>query len=336
MTNFDLKNTFDVIIIGAGPIGLACGIEAQKAGFDYVIIDKACLVNSIYNYPVNMVFFSDSTKLEIGKIPFTSSNPKPTRAEALEYYRRVSVYYGLNIRLFEEVEKVDSINDKYSLRSNKASYVAKNIIVATGFYDTPIALNIPGEELNKVTHYYRDPHYYTMQNVVVIGASNSSVDSALETYRKGAHVTMVVREPEIGEHVKYWVRPDILNRIKDGSITAWFNSELTEIRPGEVDIKTPQGLVTIPNDFVLAMTGYQPNFELLDEIGINFSTDKKLLPDYNENSMETNQRGVYMAGVVCGGMDTHQFAIENSREHGGKIIKDILEKMKIINRVMEN
>lgn len=175
-----------------------------------------------------------------------------------------------------------------------------------------------------------------MQNVVVIGASNSSVDSALETYRKGAHVTMVVREPEIGEHVKYWVRPDILNRIKDGSITAWFNSEITAIRLTEVDIKTPQGMLTIPNDFVLAMTGYQPNFELLDEIGIKCSTDKKLLPAFDENTMETNQKGVYMAGVVCGGMDTHQFAIENSREHGGKIIKDILEKVNTANRVLEN
>ncbi|MDF3076561.1 MAG: hypothetical protein K0S09_450 [Sphingobacteriaceae bacterium] len=319
-----MQENFDVLIIGGGPIGLACGIAAQKAGLSYVIIEKGCLVNSLYNYPQTMTFFSTSEKLEIGGIPFVSNNPKPVRAEALEYYRRVAGYYKLRTKLFETVEEVKKSGGRFEVKTSKALYEAKNIIIATGFYDIPKLMDIPGEDLPKVSHYYKDPHYYAMQNVVVVGSSNSSVDAALETYRKGANVTMVIRGSEIGQRVKYWVRPDILNRIAEGSIKAYFNSELIAIREHEVDIRTPKGSITIPNDFVLALTGYQPNFDLLRKFGLNLSEDEKLYPAHNPETMETNQKGIYLAGVVCGGMDTHIWFIENSREHPGRIITHMI------------
>jgi len=317
----------DIFIIGAGPIGLACGLAAQKAGLSFVIVDKGCLVNSLYNYPSTMTFFSTSEKLEIGGIPFVSNNVKPTRAEALEYYRRVAFSNHLPINLFEEVTQVAGEDGKYTITTAKTTYRAKQIIIATGFYDIAVKLNIPGEDLPKVKHYYKDPHYYAMQNVLVVGASNSAVDVALETYRKGAEVTMVVRASEISSRVKYWVRPDIINRIQEGSIKAYFNSSLIAIREQEVDIKTPEGTITIANDFVLAMTGYKPNFDFLRKIGIHLSVDEKLLPQYNADTMETtNLPGVYLAGVVCGGMDTHLWFIENSRVHADMIINDIVKK----------
>jgi len=318
---------YDVFIIGGGPIGLACGIAAKKANFNYVIVEKGCLVNSLYNYPVNMTFFSTSERLEIGGVPFMSLNPKPYRPEALEYYRRVAKDYDLNIRLFEKVNKVERLtNDSFHVSTEKKIYEAQHIIVATGFYDVPKMLDIPGEELSKTKHYYRDPFYYPFQKVLVIGASNSAVDAALETWRKGAEVTMVVREPEIGKRVKYWVRPDIENRIKEGSIKAYFNSNVTEIRCSEVDIETPGGLITIENDFVLAMTGYQPDFNLLRHLGIILSDDEKQCPVYNVETMETNQPGIFLAGVVCGGFETHKLFIENSREHADKIIAAIADR----------
>nr|WP_068887026.1 YpdA family putative bacillithiol disulfide reductase [Pedobacter panaciterrae] len=313
----------DILIIGAGPIGIACGIEAKKAGLSYVIIEKGCLVNSLYNYPQNMTFFSTSEKLEIGGVPFVSNNPKPTRAEALEYYRRVALKFQLNTKLFESVEEVTKQDVGFIVNTSKSSYLTKNIIVSTGFYDLPNKINIPGEDLPKVAHYYKDPHYYAMQNVVVIGASNSSVDAALETYRKGANVTMVIRSESINKRVKYWVRPDVINRIEEGSIKAYFNSELVSIAKDTVDIRTTEGLVTIPNDFVLALTGYQPDFDLLRKFGIKLSEDVKCSPEHNSETMETNEKGIYLAGVVCGGMDTHLWFIENSRDHAIKIIKDI-------------
>jgi thioredoxin reductase (NADPH) len=317
----------DIFIIGAGPIGLACGLAAQKAGLSFVIVDKGCLVNSLYNYPSTMTFFSTSEKLEIGGIPFVSNNVKPTRAEALEYYRRVAFSNHLPIKLFEEVTQVSGEDGAYTIITAKASYRVKHIIIATGFYDIAVKLNIPGEDLPKVKHYYKDPHYYAMQKVLVVGASNSAVDVALETYRKGAEVTMVVRAAEISSRVKYWVRPDIINRIKEGSIKAYFNSSLKAIRENEVDIATPEGIVTIANDFVLAMTGYKPNFDFLKKIGIHLSVDEKLLPQYHAETMETtNLPGVYLAGVVCGGMDTHLWFIENSRVHADMIIGDIVKK----------
>lgn len=319
----------DILVIGAGPIGLTCGIEAQKAGLSYVILDKGALVNSLYNYPVTMTFFSTSEKLEIGGVPFISDNPKPRRNEALEYYRRVALKFNLNVRLFEEVLQVQKEGEQFMVETTKQTYTARNVIISTGFYDLPALMDIPGEDLPHVTHYYKDPHYYAMQKVVVVGASNSSVDAALETYRKGAEVTMVVRGPEIGRRVKYWVKPDIENRIKEGSIKAYFNANLLEIREGEVDIQTPEGKVTLANDFVLALTGYQPDFDLLRKFGVQLSEDGKLYPTYNKETMETNQPGLYLAGVIVGGMDTHLWFIENSRDHAEKIVRHILELGKI-------
>jgi thioredoxin reductase (NADPH) len=334
----DLSN-HTIIIIGGGPIGLACGLEAQKAGLDYLILEKGSLVNSLYNYPVNMTFFSTSERLEIGGVPFVSNNAKPTRPEALEYYRRVAVSHQLKIHLFEEVMSVGSLQSavdskqSYTVVTNKKTYSAEYIIIATGFYDIPYLLNVPGEDLPKVTHYYKEPHQYAFQKVLVVGAMNSGVDAALETWRKGAEVTMVVRGPEIGERVKYWVRPDILNRIKEGSVRAYFNSTIKAIRANEVDIQTPEGLITIPNDWVIAMTGYQPNLDFLRKIGISLSNDEVMCPTVDEESHETNVPNVFLAGVICGGMNTHRLFIENSRVHAEKIVEAIKNrKSKVENR----
>lgn len=316
----------DLIIIGGGPIGLACGLEAKKHGLNYVILEKGCLVNSLYRYPANMTFFSTSDRLEIGGVPFVSNNAKPTRPEALEYYRRVAFSYKLNIRLFEQVEAIERENG-YSVRTPKGTYHAPRVIIATGFYDIPNLLNIPGEDLPKVTHYYQEPHFYAGMKVIVVGANNSSVDAALETYRKGADVTMVIREGEIGRRVKYWVKPDIENRIAEGSIRACFHSHLAAVRETEADIRTPDGLITIPNDFVVAATGYQPNFSFLEQAGITLSEDEKRYPTYDPDTQETNLPGLYLAGVVCGGMDTHVWFIENSRIHAEKIIGHILSQI---------
>ncbi|HEX2629918.1 MAG TPA: YpdA family putative bacillithiol disulfide reductase [Chitinophagaceae bacterium] len=329
-----------IIIIGGGPIGLACALEAQKAGLDYLVLEKGSLVNSIYNYPVNMTFFSTSERLEIGAVPFVSNNAKPVRAEALEYYRRVADSYKLKVNLFEKVESVKKqpavgssqspvgrqLAARYIIKTSKGLYTSDYVIIATGFYDIPYLLNIPGENLSKVTHYYKDPHYYAFQKVLVVGANNSAVDAALETWRKGAEVTMVIRGENIGERVKYWVRPDIVNRIKEGSIRAYFNSTVKEIREHEVDIITPEGPLTINNDWVIAMTGYQPNLEFLHAIGINLSDDDVRKPFYEETTYETNVPNVFLAGVICGGMNTHRLFIENSREHAEKIIDTIKQR----------
>ncbi len=315
---------FEIIIIGAGPIGIACALEAKKQGLSYLILEKGCLVNSLYHYPTNMSFFSTSEKLELDNIPFISTNPKPHKAEALEYYRRIVTSKELNIHLFEKVESVKTLDDgSHQIKSEKTTYTASNVIVATGFYDIPNYLNITGEDLPKVAHYYNDPHYYATQNTIVVGASNSAVDAALEIYRKGGKVTMVVREEKIGERVKYWVRPDIINRIEEGSIKAYFSSELTEITETTAIIKTKQGIEEIDNDFVLLLTGYRPNFEFLKNIGIDLSNDGKKIPHYNEETMETNVSGIYLAGVICGGMETHKWFVENSRVHAKLILDDI-------------
>ncbi|QHS60359.1 YpdA family putative bacillithiol disulfide reductase [Chitinophaga agri] len=317
---------YDILIVGAGPIGIACGLAAQKAGLSYVIAEKGCLTNSLYNYPLYMTFFSTSEKLEIGGIPFVSISAKPVRPEALEYYRRVTISNGLNVRLFEPVDAIRREGELYHITTDKTTYQARHVIIATGFYDIPNMLHIPGEHLAKVNHYYKDPHFYAAQKVVVIGANNSSVDAALETYRKGADVTMVIREEGIGKRVKYWVKPDIENRIREGSIKAYFHSHVKAVRENEVDILTPDGLVTIENDFVLALTGYQPNFSFLEKAGVTLSRDAKKYPTYNPDTMETNMPGIYLAGVVCGGMDTHVWFIENSRDHADKIIAHIAGK----------
>ncbi|MCR9065243.1 MAG: YpdA family putative bacillithiol disulfide reductase [Cytophagales bacterium] len=321
-----MNTKFDIIIIGGGPIGLACGIEAKKAGLTYLILEKGALVNSLYNYPVNMTFFSTSERLEIGDVPFMSINPKPTRAEALEYYRRVATKWELTIRLFEKVNGAKAIEGGYEINTSKGQYKAKNVIVSTGFYDIPNLMKVPGEELPKVTHYYKDPNFYAFQKVLVVGASNSAVDAAMETWRKGAEVTMVVREESIGPRVKYWVKPDVENRIKEGSIKAFFNSTVKEITPSTVVINTPDGPQTVENDWVIAMTGYQPNLPFLKELGISLSKDEIMKPKYDEESMETNLPNVYLAGVVCGGMNTHSLFIENSRVHAEQIIASILKK----------
>jgi thioredoxin reductase (NADPH) len=314
----------DVIIIGGGPIGLACALEAKRKNLQYLILEKGTLVNSLYNYPDNMTFFSTSEKLEIGGVPFVSNNIKPTRNESLEYYRRVTVANELKLHLFEEVKTLNKENGYFNVQTTRANYTARNIIISTGFYDLPYLLNVPGEELPKVTHYYKDPHFYAFQKVLVIGASNSAVDAALETFRKGAEVTMVVREKEIGERVKYWVRPDIINRINEGSIKAFFNSSVAAIHEKTVDINTPDGLITIDNDWVIAMTGYQPNLSFLRNVGIELSDDTVKKPTYNADTHETNINGIYLAGVICGGMNTHSLFIENSREHAVKIIDNIV------------
>ncbi|NGM72999.1 YpdA family putative bacillithiol disulfide reductase [Sphingobacterium sp. SGL-16] len=320
------NSIYDVIIIGAGPIGIACGIAAKNNNLSHLIIEKGCLVNSLYNYPINMTFFSSSERLEIEEIPFVTTNPKPKRAEALEYYRRVHDKYKLNTCLFEEVLACNKNEGVFEIKTSKAQYIAKHVIVATGFYDIPMYLNIPGENLPKVSHYYKDPHYYAGMNVVVVGASNSSIDAALETYRKGAKVTLVVRGTDISHRVKYWVRPDILNRISEGSIDVYFESNLSAIRQNEVVISTPKGDVTIPNDFVLALTGYRPNFELLRKFSINVPDEECMIPEHNPETMETNIEGLYLAGVVCGGLNTHLWFIENSRIHAKMIMDSILSK----------
>jgi thioredoxin reductase (NADPH) len=313
---------YDVLIIGAGPIGMACAIEAGKQGLKYVIVEKGALVNSLYNYPVFMTFFSTSQRLEIGGVPFVSINPKPNRNEAVEYYRRVAEKFSLNIHLFETVNRVtQQVDSSFVVNTSKRDYKAKYVIVSTGFYDVPVLMNIPGEELPKVTHYYKDPHLYAFQNVVVVGANNSGIDAALETYRKGANVTLVIRGGEIGSYVKYWVRPDIENRIKEGSIKAYFHSELTSIEPDTVHIRTPEGEVVLKNDFVIAMTGYTPDFKLLKNLGLELSDAQ--CPAYNPETMETNLKGLYLAGVVCGGPDTHKWYIENSRVHAEQIFGHI-------------
>jgi thioredoxin reductase (NADPH) len=315
----------DILIIGCGPIGIACGLQAQKAGLSFLIVEKGCLVNSLYNYPSTMTFFSTSEKLEIGGIPFVTISNKPTRSEALEYYRRVATSNHLPVNLFEKVTGLTKQDDIFTITTSKTTYQAKKVILSTGFYDIAVTLDIPGEGLPKVKHYYKDPHYYAMQKVVVVGSSNSAIDVALETYRKGADVTLVIRGEEVSSRVKYWVRPDIINRIKEGSIRVYFNSNLKAIREHEVDIETPEGTVTIPNDFVMAMTGYRPNFEFLKKLGINLTEDK-FIPHYNPETMETNLPGLYLAGVVCGGLDTHLWFIENSRVHAEMILEDIVAK----------
>ena len=317
----------DLIIIGAGPIGLACGIEAQKSGLSYLIFDKGALVNSLYNYPLNMTFFSTSDRLEIGEVPFISNNPKPTRAESLEYYRRVTSHWKLQLKLYEGINTIEKDADGFSIVTTKGNYKTKNLVLATGFYDRPFLLNVPGESLSKVLHYYKEPHPFFGMNLVIVGSANSAVDAALETYRKGAKsVTMIIREPKIGDNVKYWARPDIVNRIEEGSIKAHFDSSITEIKPDKVRFKTPKGDQSIDNDFVLAMTGYQPNFELLESLGVEFHEDAFRTPVYDSTSMQSNAEGVYLAGVVCGGLKTNKWFIENSRDHAHLIVKAISEK----------
>lgn len=312
-----------VIIIGAGPIGLATAIALKEKGISTKIIERGCVVNSIFNYPKDMTFFSTSERLEIGGVPFISHGDKPTRREALEYYRRTAESHDLDIHVYEEVQSVDGNDGNFTVVTDQASYKADKVVVATGFYDIAKKMGIPGEELDKVTHYYDEAHPYAWQDVLVIGGGNSAVDAALETYRTNANVTLAVRKSHIKETVKYWVKPDIENRIKNNEITAYFNTEVKEIKQKEVVLETPEGEITIPNDFVLAMTGYKPNFKLMTKFGIELTEDDKKMPVFDENTLETNRKGVYVAGVVCGGMDTSSLFIENTRVHANHIANHI-------------
>lgn len=317
----------DLIIIGGGPTGLNCAIAARKAGMDYLIIEKGVLVNSIFNFPANMTFFSTSQKLEIGDIPFISHSDKPTRREALEYYRRIVESYNLRINYREKVNTVAKKEDgHFVVVTDKETYKCKNVIATTGYYDLARMLNIPGEKLPKVKHYYDEAHPYIGQKVVVVGGANSGCDVALETWQKGAEVTMVIREPELYQKVKYWILPNIENRIKEGSIKAYFNSNLTKIEEDKVYISTPEGEVILENDYVLAMTGYMPDYNFLESLGIDFNDDENRTPKFNDETLESTIQGLYLAGVILGGLHTSKLFIENTREHGDIIINDILSK----------
>lgn len=316
----------DILIIGAGPIGLNCALEAEKKNITYLVIEKGTIVNSLYNYPLYMRFFSTAEKLEIGEIPFISTAPKPGRQEALEYYQGIARQKNLQINLYEKVINVYKNEGIFEIETSKSKYFAKNVIVSTGFYDIPNLMNIPGENLTKVRHYYSEPYPYAKQKIAVVGSSNSAVDAALETYRKGAEVTMIIRHSDLSKSIKYWVKPDIENRIAEGNITAHFNSELIEITENAVIFKNENGETQqIENDFVLAMTGYLPDFNFLKNIGIDLQGEC-LNPFYDEETMETNIPNLYLAGVVCGGKNTHLWFIENSRIHANLIVKNILSK----------
>ena len=323
-------NIYDIVIIGAGPTGISCAIEAKKNGLSAIILEKGMLTNSIYNFPTNMTFFSTSLNLEIGDVPFISHNEKPTRMEALEYYRRVIDKWDLTIVFREEAKNIIDQEGEFLTQTEKSEYISDYVIVATGFYDTPRNLNVPGEELSKVKHYYDDVHPYIQQKVVVVGGANSACDVALETWSKGAEVTMVVRESELYQKVKYWILPNIENRIKEGSIKAYFNSTIKEIKEDSVIINTPDDIITLENDYVLAMTGYMPQYDLLSKFGIEWDDTELQIPIHDVDSLESNRKGMYLAGVINGGMHTSRYFIENSREHGQKIIADILMRSSLV------
>jgi len=315
---------YDLVIIGAGPTGINCGIEATKNKLSYCILEKGVLANSIYHFPTNMTFFSTSKNLEIGDIPFISHSDKPTRKEALEYYRRLVEYYHLQIKFQQSVIQIDRIDNLFHITTFKENIKAKNIVLATGFYDSPRLLNVPGENLPKVKHYYDDPHPYIGMKVIVVGGANSACDVALETWNHGADVTMIVRRPALYQKVKYWILPNIQNRIKEGSIKAYFNTVIHSITADNVTIIQSGNKVKLENDYVLAMTGYKPDYTLIDQLGISYSNSADKIPSFDEASLETNIRGAYIAGVINGGMKTSSLFIENTRDHATKIVSHIL------------
>ncbi len=324
---------YDLLVVGAGPTGLACAIEAQKAGLRPVIVEKGCVCNSLFHYPSHMTFFTTPELLEIGGIPFPSTNMKPNRNEALQYYRHVAAYYKLEIRQYHRVEGIEGSEGAFAVRimdrfGRGGMIRSRRLAIATGYYDLPNYLNIPGESLSKVHHYYFDPHPYFGTDVVVIGGKNSAAIAALELYRSGARVTLVYRGPEIAAHVKYWIKPDIDNRIKGHEIKAYFNSQVVEIDQDTVDILTPQGRVTVKNDFVFAMTGYHPDFEFLEALGVRFEGEDRL-PVCNPETLESNVPGIYLAGVIVAGSRTNEIFIENGRFHGLQIALDIAAKNRV-------
>lgn len=320
---------FDLIIVGGGPTGILCGWECQQAGLSYLILEKGALVHSLYNFPDEMTFFSTSTKLEIADTPFLSHHPRPTRDEALEYYRRIVLDNELHLHTYEAVEKVDRNDGYFSVNTNKDKYTSRGVIIATGYYSQPNLMNIPGESLPKVSHYYKNPHDYIGKDLLVIGAANSACDAALECWQKGARVTMAVRGAEINPRVKYWIRPNIVNRIKEGSITAHFQTEVKEIRENEVILEKQGEQWSIPNDFVLALTGYHPDYAFLRESGVAIENDEDDTPVCDEDHLESNIPNLYLAGVIQCGMKTHRLFIENTRDHGRKIVDHFLKKHSI-------
>ena len=316
---------FDLLVIGAGPTGLACAIDGQKAGFRVVLVDKGCVCNSLFHYPSHMTFFTTSELLEIGEIPFPSPNAKPTRNEALEYYRQVAAHYRLDVRQYLRVARVTGSDGAFTVhtidRFDRPSEIkARKLVIATGYYDLPNMMRIPGEELSKVHHYYDDPHPYFGLDVVVIGGKNSAAISALEMWRHGARVTLVHHETELHRHVKYWIKPDIENRIKNGEIKAYFNSRVVDIAPDTVTVQTPERRVVLPNDFVFAMTGYHPDFEFIEAMGVRFEGPDKR-PVCNPETLESNVPGIHLAGVIVAGSRTNEIFIENGRFHGALIAK---------------
>jgi thioredoxin reductase (NADPH) len=326
-----LKESFDVLVVGAGPTGLACAIEAQRAGLRTVLVDKGCLCNSLFHYPSNMTFFTTPELLEIGDMPFSSPNQKPSRNEALEYYRKVAEHYQLEFRQYQNVTGVGGEDGDFTITtvdrfSRNHSYGARKVILATGYYDLPNYLEIPGEELPKVLHYYHDPHPYYDQKVVVIGGKNSAAIAALDLWRHGAHVTLVHRGPAMHHHVKYWILPDINNRIKNGEVTAYFSSSVVSIAEGSVELLTPQGAVTLENDFVFALTGYHPDFDFLAALGVRMEGVDRC-PECDPQSLESNVPGLYLAGVIVAGARTNEIFIENGRFHGRQIARDIEAKL---------
>jgi thioredoxin reductase (NADPH) len=319
--------TLDAVIVGAGPTGLACGIELKRRGLRALIIDKGCVVNSIYHYPTNMVFFTTPELLEIGDIPMTSLNEKPGRTEALKYYRRVADHYHLSVHQYERVLRIDGGDLNFTVETEKGTYSTRKVILATGYYDLPNRLNVPGEDLTKVIHYYKEAHPYYDHDVMVVGAKNSAAIAALELYWTGARVTLVHRGPGIHRHVKYWIKPNIENRIKNGEIAAFFNSAVREIREHEVLLETPDGEVRVKNDFVFAMTGYHPDLEFMASLGIRLDPET-LRPRTNPETLESGRAGVYLAGVIVAGMHTNEIFIENGRFHGQKIAEAIAADLK--------
>jgi thioredoxin reductase (NADPH) len=320
---------FDALVVGAGPTGLACGIELKQRGIGGVLIEKGCVVNSLYNYPTHMVFFTTPELLEIGGLPMTSLNEKPGRTEALKYYRRVAEYYGLNIHQYERVLSIEGDDGDFHVKSTKAEYRARKIVIATGYYDVPNMLNVPGEDLDKVIHYYKEPHPYYNHDVLVVGAKNSAAIAALELYWTGARVTLVHRNNWISDRVKYWIKPNIENRIKNGEIKAFFNSRLVEIQPKLVLLETPNGAVTLKNDFVFAMTGYRPDLDFLASLGIRLEPETQK-PRTNPETLESDRPGIFLAGVIVAGMHTNEIFIENGRFHGKKIAEAIAESLSLI------
>jgi thioredoxin reductase (NADPH) len=322
---------FDVLVIGAGPTGMACAIEAQRAGLKAALVDKGCLVNSLYHYPANMTFFTTPELLEIGDVPFSSPNTKPTRAEALEYYRKVAEKYALDVHQYERVLGISGIDGEFRVltrdqHAREHAYSTRKIVIATGYYDLPNYMRIPGEDLPKVAHYYHEPHPYYDRDVLVIGGKNSAAIAALELWRHGARVTLVHRGPGMHKHVKYWILPDIENRIKNGEVAAYFNTSVCEIRLDSVVLKTVDGKHEIPNDFVFALTGYHPDFDFLRSVGVNITADDNR-PQVDPDTLESNVPGIYLAGVIIAGNRTNEIFIENGRFHGRIIAADLAHKV---------